>query len=473
MIFSFGRHLVESTFFVLIVVVIVLFLRRKSSAAARHVLWLATVAKFIFPAAAFSLLGASLGRFLPARAVAESVPSFFLQRTVVPTALTLLPVPNNLISSALILVWLVGVAVALLMWLPKLCASLKRLRQSEDSELPLLLPLQMRVGLRRDVTLCVSDSVCEPVLLGFWKPVIMLPAGLLENLSPAELESIILHELAHAKRWDNWTAAFTHVVTCMFWFYPLLWWIEKRMHSERELACDEIVIHSGSAPKDYVTGILKICRFSLGAEVAGVSGVCDSNLKSRMEVIMSLSPNAKVPRSPRVVFASLCAIAVLFPLALGFLTASSSYGQATQARSAQSAPANQIFCTVAGIQYPEGSVVQMGRGPEQMCVRVLTPPLTARNAADRKDSYAPVTYRPEWVPTTEAIRARAATVVHLPEPPSVSCTPAQSTQANLCACQGAGQFSPGALVNSALGGFQLRCDRGSWVQTSTPNLVRK
>lgn len=462
-------HLIESTLFALLVAVITFVLRQRS-AATRHLLWLAAAAKFILPAAVFSVLGVSLSQLVPVRLISASVPLVVLRRAVAPTALMPLAGPKSGISDVLIAMWLIGIVVAFSMWLPKLWASLNRPRYAEDPEQPLLLRLRKQIGLRREVTSQRSSSVSEPVLLGFWKPVVLFPDGLLENLSSAELESILLHELAHAKRRDNWTAAFAHVVTCIFWFYPLLWWIEKRMHSERELACDEMVIHCGSAPKDYVAAILKVCRFRLGTEIAGVSGVCDSNLKSRMEVIMSLSPNTRLLQSPRVLLGSLCAVAILLPLALGFLTASNTYGQATKAQNNQPASANQISCAFASGLYPEGTVIQEGNGPEQMCVRVLNPPLRVGSATG---SYAPVTYRTQWVRTSEAARERAATVVHLPERPVVSCTPAPSVRENICACKEGGDFSQNSLVNSAVGAFELRCGRGKWVQTSTPNLVRK
>lgn len=468
MIFSLGRHLIESTLFVVIVAVVALFLRR-SSAATRHAMWLAATAKFILPAAAFSSLGASLAQFLPASAASASFPTFFIHPTIARTSFSSWIAARSGVSGVLIAFWLIGIAVAFSMWLPKLRASLRHSRRAENAEQPLLIRLRRRMGLRREVRLRFSDSISEPALLGFWKPVIALPSGLAENLSSVELESILLHELAHAKRWDNWAAVFTHAVTCVFWFYPLLWWIENRMHSERELACDELVIGCGSKPQDYVAGILKVCRFRLGAEVAGISGVCGSNLKRRMEVIMSLSSNARLLQSPRILFGSVSAIAILFPLTVGFLTAPNSFGQAAKGRSNQTGPENQISCSLSSVLHPEGTVVQVGKGPEQMCVRVLRP-------EDPKNPHPSLAFRSEWVRTNESIRERAATVIHVaaaPKPAMVSCKPEQSAQQNLCVCAGGENFSLGALVKSAIGPFQLHCERGTWVQTATPNLVRK
>jgi hypothetical protein len=181
--------------------------------------------------------------------------------------------------------------------------------------------LKQRVGLRQPVTIRFSDSIAEPVLFGFRKPIVVLPTGLAGKLSSAELESVILHELAHAERRDNWTAAFAHVVTCIFWFYPFLWWIERCLHRERELACDEMVVRYGAAPGDYVAGILKVCRLQLAENVAGVSGVCRSNLKNRMEAIMSFSAESMPTPTPKTLLGGLVAAVFLVPILFGFFFA--------------------------------------------------------------------------------------------------------------------------------------------------------
>jgi len=465
MMLALGRHLLESTFFTLIVGLLAHGLRR-GGAAARHMMWLIAAAKFVLPTALFSLLGSSLAELLPLNHISASVPAV-LSRWMMSPAMS--DLPKRTINGAvgiLILIWLLGSAVMFIVWLPKLCASLDASEPPEGPQQSSFLQLKQRIGLRREVKLRFSDSVEGPALAGFLKPAVMIPMDLSNSLSSAELESVILHELAHAKRRDNWTAAFAHAVTCMFWFYPLLWWIEKRLRRERELACDEMVVRYGSSPEDYVAGILKVCRFRLSEGVAGISGVCGSNLKNRMEAIMSYSSEKPLLRAPRGFLGSLAATVVLIPLMLGFLAASNAKGQASK-EPKQRKSENPTTCSFGGVEYPEGAVVQEGKGPEQMCARVRLSPGSLKNSG------APPKYRAEWIHTSKSIRERSATVVHLPVPRPFWCTPKPATNENVCACQDDTQFSPGALVNSAKGPFQLRCDRSNWVPTTTPNIERK
>ena len=73
-------------------------------------------------------------------------------------------------------------------------------------------------------------------------PVILLPDGIDAHLTPLQLESVLLHEMAHVRRRDNVTGVIHRVVEILFWFHPLIWWMGARLHDERERACDEDVL---------------------------------------------------------------------------------------------------------------------------------------------------------------------------------------------------------------------------------------
>jgi tetratricopeptide (TPR) repeat protein len=149
---------------------------------------------------------------------------------------------------------------------------------------------------------------------------VILPEGLSSALSEAELAAVIAHELAHVERRDNLSAALAHAVVSVFWFHPLLWWMERRMLAEREAACDEMVLASGARAEDYAAGIAKVCRmtFAGGAVYAGIAG---ANLKERMEKIMTKNCAASSSKVWRAVPAAVLAMAVLVPMAAGFLEA--------------------------------------------------------------------------------------------------------------------------------------------------------
>lgn len=104
---------------------------------------------------------------------------------------------------------------------------------------------------KRAVRLCRSDLVRVPTAIGFMKPVIVVPGWVMQELSTDELNQILLHELAHLHRWDDWTNLAQKIVKALFFFHPAVWWIEKRVSLEREMACDDAVIAETASPRAY------------------------------------------------------------------------------------------------------------------------------------------------------------------------------------------------------------------------------
>lgn len=458
MMLALGWHLADSTLFALLVGLACLCMRHRGPAS-RYTLWLIATAKFAVPTVAFIWLGESTRGLLPTSHV--SVVPVVVSRWVIASPVSAAPKGASATwFDLLVIAWVIGSGVAFVLWLRNLLACRVSSASRDDSEPGWFSRLSERMGLQGIVRIAISEDVREPALAGFRRPAVMIPTELLRQLSAAELESVTLHELAHAKRGDNWTAAFAHAVTCVFWFYPPVWWIEKRLHTERELACDEMVIRSGATADDYFAGILKVCRFYLTREITGVASISGSNLKKRKEAMMLVSPNSPTKRLPKALVASLTAAVIGIPLAIGLVFASNVLANQKNAQSATELSKIQspLTCVFQNIDYPEGTVIQQGNGPEQLCAR------TSRTSALMS-----------WIPTSEVIRQRSATVVHVltsPTPPLFYCSPTPPTAAGLCACENAGPFSSGALVNSANGPHQLRCENGDWVQTKQANAKR-
>jgi beta-lactamase regulating signal transducer with metallopeptidase domain len=203
----------------------------------------------------------------------------------------------------------------------------------------------------------------------------VLPATLSEHLAPEEMDAVLLHELAHVLRWDNLTRAAVHALTCVFWFFPLLAWLERRIGAESELACDELVLICGARPQEYLSAILKVCRFYFLEPVAGSSNVSGSNLKRRTEYIVS-SPISKASKVSAGVVSGLlfsCLAAAL--ILTGFVTSTPSRAQSAEGSGATKA---QVRCAFNGTQYAEGTVIQMGKASEQMCVQLHDRPFWLR-----------------------------------------------------------------------------------------------
>ena len=139
----------------------------------------------------------------------------------------------------------------------------------------------------RPIALVSSDSPLEPGVFGILRPVLLWPRRIGERLGDAQVEAILAHELSHVRRRDNLAAALHMVVEALFWFHPLVWWMGARLVDERERACDEEVIRLGSEPQVYAESILKTCELYVESRLVCVAGVTGSDLKQRIEAIMS------------------------------------------------------------------------------------------------------------------------------------------------------------------------------------------
>jgi uncharacterized protein (TIGR03435 family) len=159
----------------------------------------------------------------------------------------------------------------------------------------------------------------EPGVVGIWRPVLLLPEGLAERLTPAQLDGVIAHERCHIRRRDNLAAAVHMVVEAIFWFHPLGGWMERRMLDERERACDEAVLSAGNDPDEYVAGILSVCRFTLRAPLACVAGVSGAELRARIESIVRMELGMPMTFTRRVAVALVAAVLLGVPLVAGLV----------------------------------------------------------------------------------------------------------------------------------------------------------
>ena len=114
----------------------------------------------------------------------------------------------------------------------------------------------------RTVTICASDGVRVPTAIGFARPLVVIPAWALRELSPAELNAIVLHELAHLGRWDDWTNLVQRILGALLFFHPAVWWIESKLCLEREMACDDLVLARTTNPLAYAECLVSLAEKS-------------------------------------------------------------------------------------------------------------------------------------------------------------------------------------------------------------------
>ena len=116
----------------------------------------------------------------------------------------------------------------------------------------------------RPVDLCVSDQLRVPTAIGFTKPIVAIPTWTMGELSTNELNAILLHELAHLRRRDDWTNLIQKILGAVLFFHPAVWWIEKKLALEREMACDDLVLAQAQAtsPRAYAECLVVLAEKS-------------------------------------------------------------------------------------------------------------------------------------------------------------------------------------------------------------------
>jgi BlaR1 peptidase M56 len=123
----------------------------------------------------------------------------------------------------------------------------------------------------RSVELCVSEELDRPSLIGFFASRIVIPRWLFEKLSETELRQIVMHEMEHLRRGDDWINLMQKVCLAVFPLNPVLVWMERRMCLERELACDAGVIRATGAPKAYAACLTTLAERSMDRRVASLA----------------------------------------------------------------------------------------------------------------------------------------------------------------------------------------------------------
>lgn len=167
----------------------------------------------------------------------------------------------------LVAIYVAGVAVMTI----KLSVDLVQLQQIRKKQVfPIdevwekhLTKLKNQLRIPRKVKLLISQYIQVPVMIGFLKPVILLPIAMFNNLTAEQLEAILLHELAHIKRNDYLLNIFQSIVETILFFNPFVWWISKNIRLEREHCCDDLVLKNQVQPLHYAKALVALEEYRL------------------------------------------------------------------------------------------------------------------------------------------------------------------------------------------------------------------
>jgi uncharacterized protein (TIGR03435 family) len=315
MISELANHLWQSTLFAVAVGLLTL-MCRKNHASVRYWLWFSASVKFFVPFTLLMALGDRLEWASRAPQIATPAVSATLaqvsQPFVVDSAIGVLsfqdvPRSSDWFAVAVLGVWVAGIiamtVVRLRMW--------RHIRTAVRASSPWAVH---NLPIPGDIDVRSTPGLMEPGVVGLWRPVLLVPSGIEDDLTPRQLAAVLTHELCHIRRGDNVTAAVHMIAEAVFWFHPLVWWIGSRLVDERERACDQEVLRMCGEPQTYAEGIVNVCKRYVESPLACIAGVSGSNVKNRIRDIMTNRTAVKLSVAQKAVLASVGTVVVVAPI---------------------------------------------------------------------------------------------------------------------------------------------------------------
>jgi hypothetical protein len=214
-------------------------------------------------------------------------------------------------------------------------------------------------GARR-VVLLRGHATASPMTWGVFRPVILLPAGA-ETWSRAQLNAVLMHELAHVRRWDCLTQMLARLASAVYWFNPLVWIAARRLRLESERACDDFVLQSGARASDYAAYLLEVARGFRSTPwlaTAAVPMARPSQLEGRLRAILDKTTTRSVLTRRAACLLLAGGALVMLPLSTARLVARDERAGAPAAIGEQEASTRQARMIVAGrVLDPDGRPV--------------------------------------------------------------------------------------------------------------------
>ncbi len=234
-----------------------------------------------------------------ARGSAPSVQQRTVAHPVAP-APAVVDAPENIESyipwmPLVVFAWMCGVLVLSLRlasgWLWVQTMKRRRASAAADYWQQMSRKLARQLHIRRPIRLLESAAVGVPIVIGWLRPVVLLPASALAGLSPQQIEAILAHELAHVRRHDYLVNLLQTLVETLLFYHPAVWWLSRRIRAERENCCDDLAVSLCGDPYAYAKALadLEELRGTSGRLVLAASG---GSLLQRVRRLVGAPPHA-------------------------------------------------------------------------------------------------------------------------------------------------------------------------------------
>ncbi len=314
---------------------------RCTNATTRHAVWtIALVASVLVPlVSAVPVLRVETPARAPISTVVRPVSPATHSVTAPMNRVLVLPVPAvhraQFSIPKTVAFWLAAIwGLAALVILARLATSFFYLERLKHDALPF--PVDRRNLLARwdqaekgsrDVRICVSSEIGVPIAVGIFDAMILLPSDLVEELEANDLDRVLLHELAHVRRSDDWVNLFERVALALMFFSPGIYLIARQMDLEREVACDDWVLEQAAENVPYarcLAHIVEITQWPYRAVAAPGVFVTRKSMSIRIERLLARGRDVRIRLALVPSLISLIAI-VAIVVAGGFVSPTIAY----------------------------------------------------------------------------------------------------------------------------------------------------
>jgi beta-lactamase regulating signal transducer with metallopeptidase domain len=270
-----------------VLLAIALLLLRKSSASSRYVASCIVLAMLALAPVVTGWVVYQSPQDSAAQSAAEAAsapPVVVGVSTVEPAA----PATTGVLATWILPVWAAGVLVFALRlaWAGGHASSLRRHGVPADSAIQSMIQmLAKRAGIRRTIHVLMSSLSEVPSVVGWLRPVILLPAAVVVGLTPLQLEALVAHELAHIRRHDYFVNILQMIVETLLFYHPAVWWVSSRIRYERELCCDDLAVRSCGDAISYARALAQLERLRTTGPTLAM-GSADGTLFHRIQRLL-------------------------------------------------------------------------------------------------------------------------------------------------------------------------------------------
>jgi beta-lactamase regulating signal transducer with metallopeptidase domain len=169
--------------------------------------------------------------------------------------------------------------------------------------------LQRRLGLERAIRYCECTWLQAPAVIGWFRPIVLLPVTALTGLSEEQLQLVIVHELAHIQRLDPFVNVFQISVETLLFYHPAVWWLNQRIRAEREHCCDDVAVSLCGNPVEYARALTLMEEWRTAPALAMAAN--RGPLSERIFRVLGVKPSGAGTRGIGLTGGVLCLTAAL------------------------------------------------------------------------------------------------------------------------------------------------------------------